>query len=218
MYDKGLYIMDISNLRQDYHQNKLSKQDAANCPFEQFDLWFNDCIEKKILEPYAMALATTDENNNPHVRIVLMRRFDKSGLCFYTNYESAKGKQIKNNAFCEVLFFWQGLERQVRINGYIEKLSYQENQEYFLKRPIESQIGAIISPQSQVIHNREFLQTKYDDFKKMHNQPYQCPEYWGGYKIIPQYFEFWQGRSSRLHDRIIYTQQETQWKIERLAP
>ncbi|MFM2343480.1 MAG: hypothetical protein RLZZ210_88 [Pseudomonadota bacterium] len=215
--------MDTHNLRQDYTKDILVEDNLSDNPFTQFNIWFQQCIDYKLPEPYAMFLATSDNKNNPHVRTVLMRNFDNRGLCFFTNYTSLKGQDLAQNNKAEVLFFWQQLERQVRIHGNVYKLDYQESQDYFSKRPLASQIGAIVSPQSQIIANRNELEIKYNTASMEYhseNLP-QCPDFWGGYRLIPTYFEFWQGRASRLHDRITYTrdsEQHENWNIQRLAP
>jgi pyridoxamine 5'-phosphate oxidase len=219
--------MDTSNLRQEYTQNTFDIQNANTDPFMQFEEWFAQCLEKNIPEPYAMALATVDKNKNPHVRMVLMRDFNKQGLCFFTNYTSAKSIDILHNACVEVLFFWQSMERQVRIQGCVSQLSAQENQSYFSKRPRASQISAMASPQSQIIENRAYLEHMHQKIEHEHAScnTLKCPDYWGGYRIVPNYFEFWQGRSSRLHDRICYVLTSSAdvdnlsfWHMQRLAP
>ncbi len=217
--------MDTSSLRTDYIKDELLEEQALNCPFAQFLLWFEHCQQQNLPEPYAMALATTDANFQPYVRIVLMRNFSINGLTFFTNYSSAKAQQIECNSHAQVLFFWQPLERQVRISGIVSKLNAEESNNYFSQRPLNSQISAIISQQSKIINSRQELESKYNKFLSTldinsNDTKLQCPQYWGGYIIKPTYFEFWQGRSSRLHDRIIYTQQSTQdtWLKQRLAP
>jgi pyridoxamine 5'-phosphate oxidase len=221
--------MDTSNLRQDYTHGSLQENSIANNPFSQFEIWFNQAMDNNLAEPYAMSLATVDSNMQPHIRTVLMRNFDTSGLCFFTNYSSAKGMHISHSQKVSVLFFWQALERQVRINGVLSKLSYAQNQEYFNKRPFGSKIAASISPQSKTISSREFLEceyTKLENEYKYKPEQLQCPEFWGGYKLTPNYFEFWQGRASRLHDRLVYELNhfndndngENVWSLYRIAP
>jgi pyridoxamine 5'-phosphate oxidase len=187
----------------------------------QFEQWWNQAMNSEIDEVNAMTLATASADGTPHARIVLLKGYSDKGFIFYTNYESNKGKELAENPKATLVFFWKELERQVRISGTVQKVSEQENDEYFYSRPIGSQIGACASPQSQVIASREILEntTKQLEEKYAINNKINRPQHWGGYIVQPTQIEFWQGRPSRLHDRILYTLQANQsWKMERLAP
>ncbi len=208
----------LANIRDEYTKNSLERKDINDSPFEQFHKWMNEAIESQCLHPNAMSLATADKEGMPDVRIVLLKDASFKGFTFFTNYLSQKGNELaKNNKAC-LNFFWGELERQVRISGSIEKIDTHLSDEYFQSRPRESQIGAIVSPQSQVI-SEDFLTNKYNELKNTYeNQPIPRPEHWGGYILTPHKIEFWQGRTSRLHDRFVYTKQADAWKIDRLAP
>ena len=209
----------IQNLRQDYRAAELDESDVAKNPIKQFELWFADAMKAQLYEPNVMTLATADKSGKPNARIVLLKGFDEHGFSFYTNYLSQKGKEMKKNPQACLVFFWAELERQVRIEGKVEKLDKEASEKYFHSRPKGSQIGAIASPQSQVIANRTLLETKVEEL----NQTYQDktipkPAHWGGYIVKPTSIEFWQGRSSRLHDRIKYDLINGKWQTTRLAP
>ncbi|WP_379091711.1 pyridoxamine 5'-phosphate oxidase [Pedobacter sp. UC225_65] len=209
----------IQNLRQDYRAAELNESDVAKNPIKQFELWFADAMKAQLYEPNVMTLATADKSGKPNARIVLLKGFDENGFSFYTNYLSQKGKEMKKNPQACLVFFWAELERQVRIEGKVEKLDKEASEKYFHSRPKGSQIGAIASPQSQVIANRVLLETKVEEL----NQTYQDktipkPAHWGGYIVKPTSIEFWQGRSSRLHDRIKYDLINGKWQTTRLAP
>lgn len=209
---------EIQNLRQDYKSAELHEADVVNNPIQQFEKWFSDAMEAQIYEPNVMTLATADKSGKPNARIVLLKGFDKNGFSFYTNYLSQKGKELKKNPYACLVFFWAELERQVRIEGIIEKLDKETSEAYFHTRPQGSQIGAIASPQSQVIV-REYLEQRVIDLtQEFEGKIIPKPAHWGGYLVKPTAIEFWQGRSSRLHDRIKYTLMDKKWKIERLAP
>lgn len=209
----------LQNLRQDYKTAELSETDIVNNPITQFEKWFENAVNAEIYEPNAMTLATADKSGRPNARMVLLKGVDKDGFSFYSNYLSQKGKEIKKNPQGCLLFFWGELERQVRIEGKIEKLDKETSEAYFHSRPTGSKIGAIVSPQSQVIENREILETKMEEATEYYEgKKIPKPAHWGGYIIKPTSIEFWQGRSNRLHDRIKYTLVSGNWKIERLAP
>lgn len=203
--------------RKEYEKYELLENQIDRNPFKQFEVWFEDVKNSTIEEPYAFTLATCTKDGKPSARIVLLRKMTETdGFIFYTNYLSRKGKEIAENPYGAMLFYWHEFERQVRIEGVIQKLDPQTSDAYFASRPRLSQISAIISPQSQKIPNRNFLENqvkKYEAIQELHR-----PDFWGGYQLIPNYFEFWQGRKSRLHDRIIYELYENEWKISRLAP
>ena len=213
-------MSSIADIRRDYSLKTLNETEVNNDPFQQFSDWWQQALESKIDEVNAMTLATASLEGVPSARIVLLKGYDKSGFVFYTNYESAKGQELAENPRASLLFFWKELERQVRITGLVEKVSAAENDEYFLSRPTGSQIGAWASPQSHVIENRNWLENKVKELEaKFSSEQLTRPAHWGGYRVKPVIVEFWQGRSSRLHDRIQYTLQENNsWKIERLAP
>jgi pyridoxamine 5'-phosphate oxidase len=209
----------IAAIRKDYMLKQLSESDTAEHPLEQFNKWFDEALKSEIDEINAMMLATTDENNQPHARIVLLKGVDERGFSFFTNYNSHKGVQLKNNNKVALVFFWKELERQVRIEGISHKLPEFESDAYFESRPEISQIGAWASPQSQIIPNREALETAFESYrKKFEHQPVCRPPHWGGFVVTPHSIEFWQGRTGRLHDRILYSRNKEQWIKERLAP
>lgn len=210
----------IADLRQEYSSQSLLESDAATDPIAQFDKWWQQTLNSQIVEPNAMTLATASSDGMPSARIVLMKGFDKNGFVFFTNYKSYKGMQLDENPKACLVFFWKELERQVRIMGLVKKLSSQESDEYFHSRPIGSQLGAWASPQSEVIQDRNWLDNHYLEVAaQFKEEAIQRPPHWGGYVVQPVIIEFWQGRPSRLHDRIQYTLQENgEWKIERLAP
>ena len=211
---------EIANLRLEYSRQTLLEEDVAPDPFGQFKTWWSQAIETAIVEPNAMTLATASVDGMPSARIVLLKDFDASGFVFFTNYNSYKGLHLQENPKACLVFFWKELERQVRITGLVDKLSHLENDEYFSSRPTGSRIGAIASPQSQVIESRNWLDEQFAQQQKLLlNAEIKRPLHWGGYKVKPVIIEFWQGRPSRMHDRIQYSLQEGgSWKIERLAP
>lgn len=207
----------LSNLRKNYEKGELIESKINSNPFKQFEIWFEDVLNYNIYEPNAMILATAYENK-PSARVVLLKGFDETGFKFYTNYNSRKGKQLSLNPNAALLFYWMELERQVRIEGKIEKLSREESLIYFNSRPLESRLGALASNQSEVIPDRSYLEKKYSEVKEKYGDNPPMPENWGGYKLIPELFEFWQGRPNRLHDRIVYEKISEGWKIYRLSP
>lgn len=210
----------ISDLRREYASRSLMETDVASNPISQFEKWWNEALESAIVEPNAMTLATASVDGMPSARVVLLKGFNQKGFVFYTNYKSFKGIQLDENPKACLVFLWKELERQVRITGLVKKTEAVESDEYFLTRPEGSQIGAWASPQSQVIRNREWLEKEFKAYTdKFRGNTPQRPPNWGGYLVQPVIIEFWQGRPSRLHDRIQYTLDETgSWKIERLAP
>ncbi len=210
----------IQNLRQDYKSASLSKKDVNPDPFKQFDKWFNEALNADLMEPNAMTLATVSSAGKPSARIVLLKGFSEDGFIFYSNYLSKKGQEIASNNNVAIVFYWDVLERQVRIEGKISQLSEEESLKYFKTRPVKSQLGAVVSQQSSVIANREVLEDEMKNLEQKYNDhDVPKPKHWGGYIIEPVYFEFWQGRRSRLHDRIIYQKSASKsWEINRLAP
>lgn len=211
---------DIAAIRKNYSQKTLTEDAIDKNAIRQFDIWWKEALASDIDEVNAMTLATASADGIPSARIVLLKGYSEKGFVFFTNYNSYKGKQLAENPKACLVFFWRELERQVRITGIAQKLSGAESDAYFHSRPLGSQIGASISPQSTIIENREWLESRYKEMEaKTENGNLQRPAHWGGYILMPVLIEFWQGRPSRLHDRIEYSlQQEGNWKIERLAP
>jgi pyridoxamine 5'-phosphate oxidase len=212
--------MNIADIRKDYKKKSLSETDIAQHPLQQFDQWWKDATTAQLEEVNAMTLATASVSGLPAARIVLLKGFDEQGFVFFTNYESYKAMQLQENPRACLVFFWAGLERQVRITGLVEKTTDAESDEYYNSRPEASRIGAWASPQSRVIDNRDVLETNEKKYtNQFDGKKITRPRHWGGYRVKPITIEFWQGRESRLHDRIQYTLEETgTWKIERLAP
>lgn len=211
----------IAHLREDYRLASLDIQDVDINPLKQFNKWFSEALNAQILEPNAMTLATVTAEGRPAARIVLLKELDTEGFVFYTNYNSHKGQELAHNPFAALCFNWLDLQRQVRIEGTVKKVPPSVSEAYFVSRPKGSQVGAWASPQSNVIENRAVLEEKFKelDEKYADSDTVPYPEHWGGYIVVPTVIEFWQGRSSRLHDRIRYTRSENNdWKIERLAP
>jgi pyridoxamine 5'-phosphate oxidase len=213
------YNKNLNKSRREYKLNKLFKKNVRNNPFEQFSIWFSEALKGGVIEPNAMVLATSDGKNKPSSRMVLMKDFNETGFTFYTNYESNKGKALAENPVASLLFFWAEFERQVRIEGRVKKLTRTESEDYFHTRPFESRISVLASDQSKKITDRRVLEKNYRELKQKHaDGKIPMPDYWGGYKLIPNYFEFWQGREYRLHDRISYKLQGGNWRLFRLAP
>ncbi|MBL4868843.1 MAG: pyridoxamine 5'-phosphate oxidase [Pseudomonadales bacterium] len=210
---------DTRNVRREYVQGQLAKKNLDQDPIRQFGHWMNDAVEAKIKDPTCMTLATCGEDGMPSARIVLLKHHDKSGFCWYTHYQSAKGIQIQDNPKASLLFYWHDLDRQVRVSGLVEKLPVEISDRYFDTRPKESRISAIVSPQSKPIESREALLQQVEQQTLIsENTAIVRPEFWGGYLLKPSEFEFWQGREDRLHDRFRYQKADNIWKIERLAP
>jgi pyridoxamine 5'-phosphate oxidase len=209
-----------AGIRKEYNRKSLIESDMELNPIRQFDTWWQEAVEAKILEVNAMTLATASSDGLPSARTVLMKGFSEKGFTFFTNYNSFKGQQLSENPKACLLFFWKELERQIRITGLVEKLSGEESSLYFQSRPRASQVGAVASPQSEVIESRQWLDEKYKEvFEQFENITVQRPAHWGGYIVTPVIIEFWQGRPGRLHDRIQYSLlDDGNWKIERLAP
>lgn len=207
---------DLHHTRRNYTRHELTEHKISPNPFEQFGWWLEDATNDGILEPSAMVLSTATKDGKPSSRVVLLKAFDESGFVFYTNYHSRKGKEISENASACLLFFWDKLERQVRIEGTIEKVETHLSEKYFAERPYESRLSAIVSEQSEEIPSREYLEDKLLALQQ--SGEVARPENWGGYILKADYFEFWQGRASRLHDRIVFELENGAWKIKRLAP
>ncbi len=211
---------DLQNLRTDYTAAELSENSTKADPVKQFEIWFNEAQEAEVPERNAMTLATATHNGMPSARIVLLKGFHEAGFIFYTNYLSRKGKEITKNPLGALTFFWPSMERQVRIEGTLEKISKEESEKYFHSRPKNSQIGAVVSPQSQEIAGREVIEKKWSELAAEYaEKELPKPSFWGGYILKPRMIEFWQGRPSRLHDRIVYKKIDNKnWKKVRLAP
>uniref|UniRef100_UPI0040471E1E pyridoxamine 5'-phosphate oxidase n=1 Tax=Orrella sp. TaxID=1921583 RepID=UPI0040471E1E len=211
-------MMSVANIRMNYEKGELTESAAKNSPFEQFQLWLQEAIDLPVAEPTAMTLATANARGKPSSRIVLLKGIDNRGFVFYTNYDSRKGQELSQQACASLLFFWQPLERQVRIEGVIEKVSDQESDDYYQSRPIGSRIGAWASAQSQPV-TVQALQSRVDQLSAKYGEAPPRPPHWGGYRLAPDYFEFWQGRPSRLHDRLVYKpSSDKAWVIERISP
>ncbi len=210
----------LQNLRQDYRRAHLSEDQINPNPVEQFSRWFSEAMSAEIIEPNAMTLSTATADGKPSARIMLLKGFDERGFIFYTNYESRKGIEIDENPYAALTFFWLELQRQVRIEGKLERISEEESTQYFHVRPRKSQIGAHASAQSRQIQNREELESKLESLELSFEDTEVIPKphYWGGYLLKPTFIEFWQGGSGRLHDRIAYTQEGNTWVTARLAP
>ena len=211
--------MKLHSIRSDYKYAELSENSIEKNPLKQFEYWLNDALNAKVNEPTAMSVATFGTDGFPNSRIVLLKDFGESGLTFFTNYSSNKGKSIAKNQAVGLHFFWPELERQIRISGFAEKTTNEISDRYFYSRPVLSQIAAVVSNQSSKIPSREFLQTRFETLKgKNAGEVIKRPENWGGFLVTPVKFEFWQGRESRLHDRILYEKDNDNWTISRLAP
>ena len=211
--------MSISDLRREYKSRQLAEDQAANDPVELFRLWFEEALAAEAMEANAMTLATVTPEGEPSARTVLLKGFDEKGFVFYTNYESAKARDLAANPRACLLFFWPELERQIRITGGVSRVTREETARYFESRPRESQIGAWVSPQSRVIPHRRVLEENFDALLAQYDgDTVPVPPFWGGYRVAPDRIEFWQGRASRLHDRLLYTRDGGDWKRARLAP
>ena len=212
-------MSNIAAIRKDYMLRSLSENEVIKSPISQFSIWWDEAISSNIDEVNAMTLATVNEHGYPEARIVLLKDFNEKGFVFFTNYESRKGKSLLSNPKASIVFFWKELERQVRIQGVVEKISEEDSTAYFTSRPVESKIGAWASPQSEVIESRIFLEERFKNYElQFSDQEIPKPPHWGGYIIKPSRIEFWQGRPGRLHDRIEYNKNNEGWTIERLAP
>jgi pyridoxamine 5'-phosphate oxidase len=211
-------LESLHNLRREYTSGKFDVTNALDNPYDQFEKWFNEVLSSDFVEPTAMTLCTVSESNMPSARVVLLKKADPRGYVFFTNYDSKKGTEITYNPKASLLFYWDKLERQVRIEGVIEKISTEESEEYFKSRPYESRLGAWASRQSQQLKTRFSLLRDVAKLMIKYPSDVPLPEFWGGYRLVPVYYEFWQGRASRLHDRIVYHKRNDVWIKSRLYP
>jgi pyridoxamine 5'-phosphate oxidase len=209
----------VKNKRVDYETSELRRKDLVESPVEMFRIWFDQVEGMHPFESTAMTLSTTNKDGKPSNRVVLLKGYDEDGFVFYTNYESRKGREIEENPYGSLNFYWPSQERQVRINGKLRKVSRSRSEKYFHSRPLRSQIAAVASNQSGMIENRDTLKKKFDELEKeFEGKDVPLPENWGGYRLEHRRVEFWQGRRDRMHDRFVYTKNGTIWQIERLAP
>jgi pyridoxamine 5'-phosphate oxidase len=212
-------LMELADLRRDYSLRELSKSSVDPNPIEQFSVWMTEALDSAVLEPTAMTASTVDADEKPSARVVLLKGFDNEGFVFFTNYESRKGSNLAANPNISLHFFWPDLERQIIVNGTAEKVARDRSEAYFASRPLGSQIGAWASKQSSVLENREELEQRVAEVRdRFAGGEIPCPPFWGGYRVTPTRVEFWQGRKSRLHDRIVYEYNDGSWTISRLSP
>ena len=211
-------VPDLSVLRNDYSLKTLDESQVDRDPLKQFGVWMVEAIHSQVPEPTAMSLSTVGKDGRPAGRIVLLKGVDAKGFVFYTNYQSRKASDLAAHPFAALTFMWKELERQVRIEGRVEKVSPEESRAYYETRPLGARIGAWASPQSKVIENREWLEKRWQELSTQYGETPALPPHWGGYRVMPEYLEFWQGRMSRLHDRITYKRDGAAWKLARLAP
>jgi pyridoxamine 5'-phosphate oxidase len=209
---------NLADLRKSYEREKLDEADVAQDPLEQFTRWMQQAIDAQIPEPNAMTLATVSAENRPSTRPVLIKGCDERGIVWYTNYESSKARQISMNPWASLQFHWVELERVVRIEGKVEKVSAEESEAYYRSRPLDSRIAAWASPQSEVIPGRKALEERVEEFNRKFGENPPLPPSWGGLRLVPERWEFWQGRKNRLHDRIVYRREKGNWLRERVAP
>lgn len=211
---------NIADIRVNYMKHALTEGSVSEDPIHQFKVWLQEAIDSQVEEPTALVLSTVDAAGKPSARVLLLKGVDEKGFSFFTNYASRKGQELEQNPYASITFFWPALERQLRIEGKVEKVEPKESDAYFHSRPKGSQIGAWASPQSEVIESREVLEQREKELSAQYAQEEVVPrpEHWGGYRLVPEYLEFWQGRPSRLHDRIVYELDNNNWAIKRLAP
>ncbi|MFM2292106.1 MAG: hypothetical protein RIS29_1919 [Bacteroidota bacterium] len=208
----------LRDIRKQYLLSNLDEKSVLKNPFDQFDVWLQEAINSEQLEPTAMTLSTVDGSGRPHSRIVLLKEFLHEQFVFFTNYEGSKGKEIEQNHHVALTFFWPSLERQVRVEGVVEKISETISTSYFKSRPLDSQLGAWASPQSNIIHSADFLEKQFQYYQQKFDKDVPKPPHWGGYAVKADSIEFWQGRANRLHDRLLFVRKGDEWELSRLAP
>jgi pyridoxamine 5'-phosphate oxidase len=211
-------VIELADLRRDFSSLGLSESDLSSDPFEQFKIWMDVALASDILDPNAMTVSTVGKDGRPSARVVLLKHFSEDGFSFYTNYESKKGSDLSANPFTVLHFFWPQLDRQIAVYGKVEKTSREDSEKYFMSRPVESRLSAWASNQSHVVSSREELETRVADLREKFGEDIPLPPFWGGFRLTPDKFEFWQGRQNRLHDRLVYTLEDSSWTISRLAP
>ena len=209
---------DLADLRRDFESHGLLESEVAANPFAQFSAWMNDALSADIIDPNAMTVSTVGGDGRPSARVVLLKFFDDQGFVFFTNYDSQKGVDLINNPFTVFHFFWPQLNRQVAIYGRVEKTAREESEKYFNSRPVDSRVGAWASNQSRTIESREVIEKRFNEFREKFGDDVPLPPFWGGFRLTPDRFEFWQGRQNRLHDRIVYQLTDNNWNIVRLSP
>jgi pyridoxamine 5'-phosphate oxidase len=209
---------ELADLRREFSSRELSESAVSADPLEQFAAWMDEALRSETIDANAMTLATVGEDGRPSARVVLLKYFGPEGLAFFTNYESKKGRDLAANPFASMHFFWPQLDRQIGICGPVERTSREDSEKYFNSRPIESRLGAWASAQSSVIESREILERRVEEYREKFGGDIPLPPFWGGFRLQPERYEFWQGRQSRLHDRIVYERSDDSWKIMRLSP
>jgi len=209
---------DLANLRRDFASSELLESDIAASPLDQFSTWMNDALAAEIIDPNAMTLSTVGPDNRASSRVVLLKYFDGTGFAFFTNYESKKGTDLAANPYAALHFFWPQLDRQIAVSGSVVRTSRQESEDYFNARPVDSRLGAWTSEQSRVIESRDVLDKRFEEFREKFGDDVPLPPFWGGFRLTPDRFEFWQGRQNRLHDRLVYELRDSNWCIVRLSP
>lgn len=209
---------ELADLRRDFSSGGLDESSISRNPFDQFSGWMDAALSANIIDPNAMTLATVGQDGKPSARVVLLKYFGTDGFAFFTNYDSKKGKDLTANPFAVLHFFWPQLDRQIGVYGRVQKTSREESEKYFNSRPVDSRLGAWASSQSTVIESRNVLDKRFAEFREKFGDEVPLPSFWGGFRLTPYKFEFWQGRQNRLHDRICYTLEESEWLISRLSP